>query len=259
MKRAVLDLLSEKVGMELKEGRRLDGRKLDEYRKVDIVTGISENAEGSARVRLGNTEVVAGVKLVPGTPYPDQPDQGTITVGLELLPLASPTFEAGPPREQAIELSRVIDRGIRESKCLDFSELCVREGELVWIAYIDMYAINDDGNLFDAGSLAALASLLEAKMPKLEDDKVVKGEYSGKLKVSCKPILTTFAKIGNSVVLDPSLAEENALSARFGCTTLDDETISAFQKGGHGGFTADELSQCIETSFKKGKEMRKLL
>ena len=40
------------------------------------------------------------------------------TTDIELLPMAFPTFESGPPSEQAIEYSRVVDRGIRESKML---------------------------------------------------------------------------------------------------------------------------------------------
>ncbi|MFH1224635.1 MAG: exosome complex protein Rrp42 [Candidatus Diapherotrites archaeon] len=258
MMEAVWDLRSEKVAAELKEGRRLDARKVDEYRKIEIVREISKNAEGSARVRLGSTEVVAGVKIFPDKPYPDAPDKGTISVGMELLALASPSFESGPPRDDSIELARVVDRGIRESQAVDFKNLCIREGELCWIVFIDMYALNDGGNLLDTCSMAALAALVDAKMPKLEDDKIVKGEHSGKLKIGCKPLLNTFAKIGSTVVLDPDTAEENAMSARFSLATVDEEYISAFQKGKGGSFTVAELDMCIETAFKRGKELRKL-
>src|SRR3989338_2799827 len=84
---------------------RLDGRKLTEYRKpIEVEYGVVKTAEGSARVKIGETEVIVGVKMEAGEPYPDMPDEGTIIVGAELLPLSNPEFELGPPGIQAIEL-----------------------------------------------------------------------------------------------------------------------------------------------------------
>ncbi len=175
------------------------------------------------------------------------------------MPIASPSFEVGPPREDSIEISRVVDRGIRESKALDFKSLCIKEGEQVWVSFIDAYALNDDGNLFDCASYAALASLIESKMPKLEDGKVVKGEYKGKVKLARKPLLCTFAKVGNVVLADPCTAEEKAMSARFSVAVTEDDYLPAFQKGGMGSFIGSEIDQAIDVALKRGKEIRKLL
>ena len=253
------DLKADKVNELAKQDKRVDQRALDEYREIKITKNISENAEGSANVKLGKSEVVAGVKMILGTPYPDSPDKGTISVGTELLPLASADFELGPPRPQAIELARVVDRGIRESKTIDFKDLCITEGEQVWVCFIDMYVLNDDGNLFDALNIAALTSLLESKIPKVEDEKIVKGEFTGKLKLSRKPILSTFAKVGNKIFADPSLAEEKAQTARFSVSTSEDDYLCAFQKGISGGFSGDEIDHCMDLAFKSSKEIRKQL
>ena len=131
---------------------RLDGRTVDEYRKVEVEYGISPvSAEGSARVRIGHTEVVAGIKMEISVPYPDSPDQGTFIANVELLPLSSPNYESGPPGIESIELARsVVDRGIRESHTLDFKKLCIKEREKAWTIMVDLYSINDDGNLADA-------------------------------------------------------------------------------------------------------------
>lgn len=255
----IWELSSEKVASFLKEGKRLDKRAFDEYRKIEIKTGISQNADGSSRVKLGDTEVICGIKSELGTPYPDSPNEGSISVGMELLPMASPSFESGPPRPESIEIARVIDRGIRESSAVDFEKLCIKEGEKVWVVFVDLYAINDGGNLFDASSIAALAALNDARMPKLEDNKIVRGEYSEKIKLSRKPLLSTFAKIGNSVILDPAIAEEKAQQARFGVATTEDDYMSAFQKGHGGSFTVAEIDNCIDIAFKKAKEIRKLI
>jgi exosome complex component RRP42 len=75
-----------------------------------------KNAEGSAEVRLGKTLAIAGVKTSIGTPFADTPDMGVMIVNAEFLPIASPTFEPGPPDENAIELARVIDRGAEKGR-----------------------------------------------------------------------------------------------------------------------------------------------
>ena len=165
----------------LKKGKRVDSRQLDELRNVEISYDVSEHAEGAARVKLGNTEVVAGVKLEVGTPFPDSPDEGVIIVGVETLPLSNPDFESGPPNAESIELARVVDRAIRESHAIDLKKLCIEKKEKVWMILIDIYSINDQGNLQDAAALAALAALKKAKMPSFDGEKVNYKEKKGSL------------------------------------------------------------------------------
>jgi exosome complex component RRP41 len=45
----------------IKNGIRIDGRKLDELRPIVAQVGVLKNAEGSALFKLGNTTAVAGV------------------------------------------------------------------------------------------------------------------------------------------------------------------------------------------------------
>src|SRR3989339_1242758 len=150
---------------------RLDGRKFTDYRPVKVEVNVTNTAEGSARVIIGKTDVIAGVKMEIMEPYPDTPNEGSIMVGAELLPLSSPEFELGPPGIQAIELARVVDRGIRESKAIDFKKLCITPGKKIWMVIIDICPINDAGNLFDAASLAALAALKDTRYPAFDGSK----------------------------------------------------------------------------------------
>ena len=144
---------------------RVDGRKFDEIRDIKIETGVMGNAEGSAKVTLGDTQIIVGIKLQIGSPFPDSLDKGIIITNMELNPIASPEFEAGPPRGNAIEMSRVVDRGIRESKAIDLNKLCILEGEKVWIVFIDINVLNNGGNLIDAATLGSIAALMTAKLP----------------------------------------------------------------------------------------------
>ncbi|HIP75540.1 MAG TPA: exosome complex protein Rrp42, partial [Thermococcus paralvinellae] len=123
----------------LKEKKRIDGRGLEELRPLEIKVNVIEKAEGSAWVKLGNTQVLVGVKIDLGEPFPDLPDKGVMTTNVELVPLASPTFEPGPPDERAIELARVVDRGIRESQAIDLERLVIVPGKLVRVVFIDVH------------------------------------------------------------------------------------------------------------------------
>ena len=48
--------------------------------------------------------------------------------------MASPNFEPGRPTENANELARLIERGLRETKAVDLEALCVLAGRKVQIA-----------------------------------------------------------------------------------------------------------------------------
>src|SRR3989338_6636178 len=108
-------------------GKRFDSRGLLELRPIDVYFDVSNKEEGSARVKMGKTEVVAGVKMQLGEPYPDSPDKGNLMVSGDMLPLASPRFEPGPPDFYAIELPRLVDRAVRESGIIDMKKLVVEK------------------------------------------------------------------------------------------------------------------------------------
>jgi len=246
----------------LKDGVREDGRALDEYRPIKIQTGLFHHAEGSAQVELGKTRVVAGIKMGLETPYPDSPDRGNLITNIEMNALASPDFENGPPRENAIELSRVVDRVIRESEFIDFPKLVIREGELVWVVFADVRVLNYDGNLFDACALAVAAALMTAKVPKVEDDRVVSGEWTTKkLPLTTLATMTTFYKLGDQIVVDAGLNEDMSLDARVSVGVTESGKLCALQKGGNGSFSYDEMmrilnSDSLATSKKLLKELK---
>lgn len=250
----------EHIVASLKKGVRLDGRKADEFRPITIVTNSIETAEGSAIVRCGNTEVIAGVKMTPGKPYSDRPNSGTLSVGAELLPISNPMFESGPPSTESIEMARVIDRGIRESKTIDEMQLCIKPGELVWMVNVDLCPLNTDGNLIDLGALAAIAALKNTRLPKLENGVVdYKTKTDERLPVAGIPIPVTIVKIGDVLLVDPTNDEFAVADARLTVTTEEDGTLCAMQKGGDASLTLDEVGTMIEMATQKSKELRAIL
>lgn len=236
-----------------KSGQRIDKRGPEDFRPITLETNVIDTAEGSARVHLGNTDILVGVKIGLGEPYPDTPEKGILTTNAELVPIASPTFESGPPREGSIELARVVDRGIRESGAIDLDKLCVKEGEQVWVIFIDIHVLDYDGNLFDASAIGALAALTETIIPA---SRFQQGEDI-KLPISHYPISITTVKVENTLLIDPQLEEERVANARLTVTCDENGDIRAMQKGLSGSFTLEEVKKVISLSAVKASENRK--
>lgn len=244
----------------IRKEARIDERKLLDYRDVELRTDVINKAEGSAHVRIGDTQVIAGVKMAVGTPFPDTPGEGVLMVGAEFTPLASPDFEAGPPSPDSVELARVVDRGIRESHMIEMEKLKI-DDEHVWSVFVDIHIISHDGNLLDASALASVAALRTAKIPKLDREKmqIVLGEREGGLPVVHTPINVTVCKVGDKTILDPTKVEEGAVDARLSVSVREDGKICALQKQGAVGILVDEIPQMLDLAIEKSAALRKLV
>lgn len=236
------------------KGKRQDGRGFKDFRDIKLETNIISKAEGSAKVTLGETQVLVGVKLQTGTPFPDSQDEGVIITNLELNPIASPEFEPGPPREDAIEMARVVDRGIRESGAIDIKKLCITVGESVWIVFIDVHVLNDDGNLIDASCLAAIAALMTTVVPNEQQ------EIGTNVPLAMKeiPVGVTVAKIGSKLIVDPSLDEEAVCETKMTIISSSDGSVAGMQKMGSAPLTEAEVMEAIDMACEKAAELRVL-
>lgn len=238
--------------------KRLDGRGIMESRPIKIETDVIKKANGSALVTLGNTQVIAGIKVQADKPFPDLPDKGLLICSAEVLPLASAYAEPGPPDEDAIELARVVDRGIRESEMIDLKKLVLIAGEKVYAVFADVSVLNVDGNLFDATSYAVVSALLTAKIPKMEvqDGKIVDTGELMQAPINTVPVSVTMARIGDTIIVDPTSEEEACMDARVTMTTNAEGRVCAVQKGGTGTFSAEQVNHIVATAISKGEEIR---
>ena len=247
-----------------KRGLRPDHRDFASPRNVSVEVGVIDKADGSALVKLGNTQVMVGVKLGIATPFHDTPDEGVLQVNSELVPMASPLFEPGPPDENAVELARVIDRSLRDPKVIDLKSLAIRPGERVWAVWIDVYVLDYDGNYFDASMLGVMAALMNTKVPAYEETEsgeiVIKRDVPGQpLKLNKRVVLVTTAKIGNYIVVDPTLDEEAVADSRLVLAFDESGTIVGAQKTGMGGYSRSELLTAMELSRTASQIYFKLL
>ena len=238
-----------------REGKRLDGRSLDEYRTVSVEPGWVVTADGSALCRIGDTTVLAGVKLEPGKPFPDTPNAGVLTTNAELIPLSSPTFEPGPPQPRAIEVSRVVDRAIRAAETIDLTKLCVTPGEKSWVCYVDVHVLDHSGNLIDTGMLAALGALTHTTMPSV---RFGLGDTDAPLDIQHFPVETTFIRLGDAIAVDPTFDEERAAQGRITVATDEAGNVVAMQKGLIGAFSPDDVRDVVERAFRHGDRLRQI-
>lgn len=248
----------ERIKKYLKEGKRFDGRAPEQFRDLVIEKEVSCKAEGSVRVKLGLTEVIVGVKMALSEPYADSPTKGNLMVTAEMLPLSAAKYESGPPKINAIEWARVTDRGIRESGFVDFDKLCVKEGEKVWTVFVDIYSINDDGNLMDAATIGAIAAMKIARVPKYdeENDKVLYDQPTEeKLPLTDHvPVAISVHKVGKTLIVDPTQEEEDVSETRVTIGSSKG-TISSLQKSNSKALDVDEIKRVFEIAAKVSEEI----
>jgi len=262
MSSIINELKRKKILDLLEQGKRIDGRSFDEVRKLTIETNAIPHANGSARVHLGDTEVVTGIKIQPDRPFPDLGEKGIFICTAEILPLAHPDIETGPPNEHVIELARVVDRGIRESGMIDLKQLVLKKDKSVVGIFADNSILDHDGNLFDACSYAATAAILTCKIPKWEMQDDVPVLIEGKEfdpPITTIPVSVTMVRIGEHILVDPNLDEWSIMDARVTIVTNSDGNICALQKGHSDGFSLEQLVKCGELAVTVGSKIRETL
>ncbi len=257
-----LDVNKAYVKRLVERGERLDGRDFDELRDIDIDVGyIRDTAEGSAYVRMGDTQLVVGIKADTDEPYPDTPDAGSLITNAELGPIASEDWESGPPTIEAVELSRVVDRGLRESDIIDLEDLGIVDGEKCWMLFIDIHVLDFDGNLIDASFLGAVAALLEASLPAydVEEDELDRETEGEDLPVNGIPVTLTGRKIGDRILLDTTGEEEDVTNSRLTVTLNEKDNVCSLQKGGDREMSTTDTMEIVRATEERTDRLRELV
>jgi ribonuclease PH len=137
---------------------RIDGRKPDQLRPVDIQPEYIKNAEGAVLITMGNTRVICTASVENAVPnFLKGQGKGWVTSEYAMIPRAThvrTTREStkGKPSGRTHEIQRLIGRSLRSITCLE--ELGERT---IWI---DCDVIQADGGTRTAsitGSFVALA------------------------------------------------------------------------------------------------------
>jgi exosome complex component RRP41 len=92
------------------DGKRLDGRSLEELRKIEMKTDVVSRANGSAEVSFGNTIAIASV-YGPRNLYPkflQESKTGIVRARYNMLPFSTDDRKSPGYDRRSIELSKVI-------------------------------------------------------------------------------------------------------------------------------------------------------
>ncbi|KAI0024843.1 ribosomal protein S5 domain 2-type protein [Xylariomycetidae sp. FL0641] len=249
----------------LQEGLRVDGRALDQFRKLDLKFG---DQYGVADVTLGKTRILAKVSAEVTTPYSDRPFDGIFTITTELSPMASPAFEVNRPTETEVLLSRLLEKTVRRSNALDTESLCLIAGKKCWSIRVDLHVLSHDGNLVDGSCLAVVAALRHFKKP---DTSIEGGTLTVYTPAEREPVplswlhspfcvtFSFFGEDGEIMLLDATLLEEQLRSSSCTISLNKHGEICQIAKLGGTPVEAVALIQCASAALTKVTEFSGLL
>ncbi|KAL9693512.1 hypothetical protein quinque_012797 [Culex quinquefasciatus] len=243
------------------ESVRVDGRSLDEFRKLRLNFG---SEWGSVHVSLGETRVLAQVSCEVVTPRATRPNEGTLFINVELGPMAAPHFEAGRMSEVGVQLNRILERAIKDSGCVDLESLCLVADEKVWDLRVDINVLNHEGNVIDCASIAALTALAHFKRPDVSlngEEVVIHTIYERDpipIGINHFPICVSYGIFnkGKLAVADPTYLEERVAEAKivFGMNSYGELC------GIHlGGITLTSSDLLLKTAAKGAKRARTIV
>jgi exosome complex component RRP41 len=217
------------------DGKRLDGRALDELRPMKIESSILKNAEGSAYLEWGNNKVLAAV-YGPKEALPKHfadPAKAIIKCKYSMAPFSSiGEHSRSGPNRRAIEISKVTREAFENVVMLnDFpgSEIDI---------FIEI--LQSDGGTRAAGITAAAVALASAG-------------------IHMKDLIyaVSVGKVGDDLILDLNMIEDNysdcdmpmAISPRNGDFLLVQMD---------GSLTKEELKRAMSMAKEAGKTITKL-
>ncbi|MCO5577162.1 hypothetical protein L7F22_030986 [Adiantum nelumboides] len=227
----------------LKEGVRPDGRPLGRARSTVVSVGSLQHAEGSAMVKLGNTTMLAGVKLEVMPSPSDSPDEGRIAVDFQMPAICSPLVRPGRQSELEPVILEQIKNALTSAMMVDLRDLSIAPGKAAWMAYLDVYCLDADGSLLDAALLASTAALADLKLPEIavtDDGKVFPAN-----------VVTEKAQ---------TLKEEEAI-LKTTMTVLTDfsgQLVSLYKPGGEVLASTSTVQKCFALAKSRGKELQKI-
>uniref|UniRef100_A0A803V3F6 Exosome component 7 n=1 Tax=Ficedula albicollis TaxID=59894 RepID=A0A803V3F6_FICAL len=239
----------------VQEDLRVDGRGCEDYRCAEVETDVVSNTSGSARVKLGETDILVGIKAEMGTPKLEKPDEGYLEFFVDCSS-NSPELEGRGGEELGTDIANTLYRVFSCENSVDLKSLCINAKEHCWVLYVDVLLLECGGNIFDAISIAVKAALFNTRIPKvrvLEDEEGTKEiELSDdpydciRLNVDEVPCIITLSKIGYRHVVDATLQEEACSLASLLISVTSKGAITSMKKVGKGSLDPESIFEMME-------------
>lgn len=248
-------LISAAVG----RNHRIDGRKKDEYRHLEIVFG---KKYGSVLVAIGNTRVLATVTAEITEPKITRPSEGMLRISVDLSPMASPFFEANRLTDESVEIARLLERSIREARSFDTESLCLISGKKAWSLEANLVVFNTEGNVIESCSVALITALAHFRRKDVTvsaNEELTVHEYDEKplipLTIFHYPFCTKFCFFGKEVVVDPLEAEESACEGYIVVGSNSHRELTAVHISGKSTASSDSILKCCNRAIERTKRL----
>ncbi|RLN73675.1 hypothetical protein BBJ28_00021629 [Nothophytophthora sp. Chile5] len=259
---------------------RPDSRTIEASRPVQLQTNVIQTAASSSLVKLGNTSVLAAIKLAVGAPAVSTPDQGeiafvcftcgvdsraTAAIQVHLSPLCSNRFTVGRPSEEAQSIGSQLTRIVVGSRVVEMEDLSIEKGQSAWKLMVDVYCIDHDGNVLDAALTSIMAAFKSLRLPAVsinDADHVVSvlpDADSTPLRMQHCAYVTSFAVIDDTLLIDPTSDEEQLASAVFSLSYSTNGQLCGVHKPGGVIVAASVMQQCMRVAKKKCEALAKLV
>ena len=229
---------------------RIDGRKNDELRPVEIIPNINKFAEGSCLIRCGNTQVLCTASVEDRTPPHVPFGEGWVTAEYSMLPRANrersrrdiSKLKLSP---RSAEIQRLVGRALRAA--VDMKKLGERA------ITIDCDVLQGDGGTRTASVTGGYVALCLAIRKLMEEGEIREN-----------PIITPVAAISAGIVedearLDLCYEEDSSAQVDLNCVMTGDGQLVEIQGTGEGrAFTIAEQQELVKLCAKGIKELNEI-
>ncbi|KAK6113521.1 3' exoribonuclease family domain 1 protein [Brugia pahangi] len=268
------------------EGLRADGRGPLDYRPIIVQTGVLATTNGSARVQIGSTDLLIGVKAelisVDTTVY-----RNRLNFFVDCSANATPLFAGRGGEEFADELSAALDAAYDNNYVLPDLKKLILSPMHAWKLFVDIVLLQCDGNVIDAAGLGVKAALKDTEISKVIVRPADEGKYTidlpddntvWKLDTSRVPLFVSVNRLGTAKIVDNSLTEEActrtsvwiAVAPQFvsdinhnqnnQCAVKRDGSIITFMRQcGGGTLEIDSLEEMISIGLKTVHQLHEAL
>ena len=227
---------------------RIDGRKNDELRPIEIIPNINKFAEGSCLIRCGNTHVLCCASVEERTPPHVPEGEGWVTAEYSMLPRANrerskrdiAKLKLSP---RSAEIQRFIGRALRA--CVDMEKLGERT------ITVDCDVLQGDGGTRTASVTGGYVALALACRKLVEQGLIPE-----------MPLKTCVAAISAGIVddrllLDLCYEEDSAAQVDLNCVMTGEGELVELQGTGEGrAFTVEEQRKLVDLCAKGIREVQ---
>ncbi|XP_076751457.1 exosome complex component Rrp42 isoform X2 [Xylocopa sonorina] len=223
---------------------------------MEIETKLMPQTHGSSRLRIGNTDILVGIKVELDVPNADKPYEGKLEFFVDCSATATPAFEGKGGDDLATEISNTLTVAYQTRNCLDLRSLCILPHKKCWKIFADVLILQCGGNLFDAVGIAVKAALSSTEIPKItaatldgeEPDIQLSDDAYDCIQLDTRnyPVIVTLCKIGDNFIVDPTSEEEVCSASSIVMSILPNGKVSSLIKLGYGSIQPTTFNKMLQ-------------